>query len=67
LPLANFHIGMLDRERLKRLVAENVVQSSDCDPPMRFRVSSQSSATTGVAFSLSPTGFFALIHQDLIA
>src|ERR1700730_17541407 len=32
-------------------------QSSDCDPPTRFRVSFQSSATTAVA--LSPTGFFA--------
>src|SRR5260370_22938089 len=33
------------------------------DPPMRFRVSSQSSATTVVAFSLSPTGFFGLITK----
>src|SRR3984893_17652792 len=36
-------------------------QSSDCDPPTRFRVSFQSSATTAVA--LSPTGFFALITK----
>src|ERR1700730_9211504 len=54
LPLAHFLIGMLDPERLKRLVAENVVPVVG---PMRFRVSCKSSATNGVAFSLSPTGF----------
>src|ERR1700730_12778909 len=36
-------------------------QSSDCDPPTRFRVSFQSSATTAVP--LSATGFFALITK----